>query len=336
VNRALQLLFGVGVSALCVWLSMKDVHFSEVLIALKGANALGFALVMLVTLLGFWLRAVRWQYFIAAGRRISVMSLFSATMIGFMANNVLPLRLGEFVRPWALARRERLSKSTLLATVVVERAVDMLTLLGIFGMSMLVHPIAESSDAGRLVQWGARVLIGLCVALTVFVIAVERNRALAAAVVRGVTSPLPGATRKRVADMLQHFLEGLGLFRDLGRLARVFALSFTMFMCFAFGLGVSLWSLGISLPWYAGLVMLVITAIGIMVPAAPGYIGTLNIACTAGLALFGVGKAQSVPFSWFYFFSQWLPITAVGLVFLNREGLSLRSLGQARTGEEVA
>lgn len=333
MNRALQLLFGVGVSALCVWLSMKDVHFSEVLIALKGANPLGFLIVMLVTLLGFWLRAVRWQYFIAAGRRIRVASLFSATMIGFMANNVLPLRLGEFVRPWALARRERLSKSTLLATVVVERAVDMLTLLGIFGMSMLVHPIAASTDAGRLVQWGARVLIGLCVALTLFVIAVERNRALAQAVVRGVTAPLPGGTRTRVADMLAHFLEGLGLFRDLGRLARVFALSFTMFMCFAFGLGVSLWSLGISLPWYAGLVMLVITAIGIMVPAAPGYIGTLNIACTAGLALFGVGKAQSVPFSWFYFFSQWLPITAVGLVYLNREGLSLRSLGQARTGD---
>ena len=333
MNRALQLLFGVAISALCVWLSMKDVHFSEVLIALKGANPLGFLIVMLVTLLGFWLRAVRWQYFIAAGRRIRVASLFSATMIGFMANNVLPLRLGEFVRPWALARRERLSKSTLLATVVVERAVDMLTLLGIFGMSMLVHPIAASTDAGRLVQWGARVLIGLCVALTLFVIAVERNRALAQAVVRGVTAPLPGGTRTRVADMLAHFLEGLGLFRDLGRLARVFALSFTMFMCFAFGLGVSLWSLGISLPWYAGLVMLVITAIGIMVPAAPGYIGTLNIACTAGLALFGVGKAQSVPFSWFYFFSQWLPITAVGLVYLNREGLSLRSLGQARTGD---
>lgn len=333
MNRALQLLLGVTVSALCVWLSMKDVHFSEVLLALKGANLPGFALVMLVTLLGFWLRAVRWQYFIAAGRRIRIGSLFSATMIGFMANNVLPLRLGEFVRPWALARHERLSKTTLLATVVVERAIDMLTLLGIFGVSMLVHPIAGSTEAGRLVQWGARVLIGMCVALTVFVIAIERNRALAQAVVRSVTAPLPGGTRARAADMLEHFLEGLGLFRDLGRLARVFALSFTMFMCFAFGLGVSLWSLGIPLPWYAGMVMLVITSIGIMVPAAPGYIGTLNIACTAGLALFGVGKAQSVPFSWFYFFSQWLPITAVGLVYLNREGLSLRSLGQARTGE---
>lgn len=333
MTRALQLLLGIGVSALCVWLSMRDVRFGEVLAALRGANAPGFVLVMLVTLAGFWLRALRWRYFIQAGRFLGIGSLFSATMIGFMANNVLPFRLGEFVRPWALARRESLSKTTLLATVVVERAVDMITLLGIFGASMLIHPIAENTEAGRLVQWGARLLLALCVGLTVFVIAVERNRALAQAVVRAVTAPLPGPARARMADMLERFLEGLGLFRDVRRLVLVFALSFTMFLCFAFALGVSLWSLDIHLPWYAGLVMLVITSIGIMVPAAPGYIGTLNIACTAGLALFGVGKGQSVPFSWFYFFSQWLPITAVGLVYLNREGLTLRALGQAGRGE---
>jgi len=333
VIRALQLLLGIGVSALCVWLSMKDVRFGEVLTALRGANALGFVLVMLVTLGGFGLRALRWRYFIQAGRPLSMDSLFSATMIGFMANNVLPFRLGEFVRPWALARREGLSKTTLLATVVVERAVDMLTLLGIFGISMLVHPIAENSDAGRLLQWGARLLIVLCVALTLTVVAIERNRRLAQALVDGLTRPLPGHARAKVGHMLERFVEGLGLFRDLRRLAVVFGLSFAMFLCFALALGVSLWSLGITLPWYAGLVMLVITAIGIMVPAAPGYIGTLNIACTAGLALFGVGKAQSVPFSWFYFFSQWLPITAVGLIYLNREGLSLRSLGEAKQGD---
>lgn len=333
MKRLLQLLFGVGVSALCVWLSMKDVHVGEVLAALRGANGFGFVAVMGLTLFGFWLRAVRWRFFIEAGRPLPLRSLFSATMIGFMANNVLPFRLGEFVRPWALARHERLSKTTLLATIVVERAVDMLTLLGIFGVTMLVHPIAESTDAGRLVQWGARLLIGLCVALTVFVIAVERNRRLAQAVVRFATNPFPGEARAKLAEMLERFIEGLGLFRDFGRMSVVFALSFAMFLCFACALAVSLWSLGIVLPWYAGLVMLVITAIGIMVPAAPGYIGTLNIACTAGLALFGVDKAQSVPFSWFYFFSQWLPITAVGLIYLNREGLSLRSLGQVQGGE---
>jgi len=61
MNRAIQLLLGVGVSALCVWLSMKDVHVSEVVAALRGANRFGFVLVMAVTLFGFWLRAVRWR-----------------------------------------------------------------------------------------------------------------------------------------------------------------------------------------------------------------------------------------------------------------------------------
>src|SRR5262249_17976740 len=222
VTRGLQLLVGIGISALCVWLSMKDVDFHQVIAALKGASVPGFIVVMVVTIFGFWLRAVRWQYFIEAGRPIAVGSLFSATMIGFMANNVLPFRLGEFVRPWALARREHLSKTTLLATVVVERAVDMLTLLGIFGASMLVHPIAGNTEAGRMVRGGALVLVGLCVLLTAFVVAAERNRALAHRLVSVAALPFPGRARDQVARALERFLEGLGLFRDLGRLAVVF------------------------------------------------------------------------------------------------------------------
>jgi hypothetical protein len=74
--------------------------------------------------------------------------------------------------------------------------------------------------------------------------------------------------------------------------------------------------------------LLVITAVGIMVPAAPGYIGTMNLACVAGLALFSVSKELSVPFSWFYWAGQWIPVSAVGLYFLHDEGLSLHSLGR--------
>jgi len=109
----------------------------------------------------------------------------------------------------------------------------------------------------------------------------------------------------------------------------VFLLSFVMFGTFSLALSGSMWSMHIDVPWFGGLLMLVITAIGIMVPAAPGYIGTLNLACVAGLALFDIGKDRAVPFSWFYFASQWIPVTVVGLIYLNREGLSLKSLGEA-------
>jgi hypothetical protein len=67
-----------------------------------------------------------------------------------------------------------------------------------------------------------------------------------------------------------------------------------------------------------------------MVPAAPGYIGTLNVACTYGLALFDVSTRTGVAFSWFYWAGQWTPVTLVGLYCLRREGLSLRALGEAQ------
>ncbi len=326
MKRTLQLAAALAISAVCVWVSMKEVDLRAVAAALRNANYAGFAGVCAITIFAFWVRAIRWRFLLRTDRRIGTASLFSATMIGFMANNVLPFRLGEFVRPWALARRERLSKSMLLATIVVERAVDMLTLLAIFGIALLVAPIAENTPAGRLVQGGARILLVLSAVLTVFVVTAERNRAFAHALIR----LMPARFRDRAARLLERFLDGFSLFRDLGRLLQVFVLSFGMFLSFSVALWITAWSLGISVPWYSGLVMLVVTAIGIMVPAAPGYVGTLNVACTAGLALYGVDKTPASAFGWFYFFSQWLPITAVGLWFLNREGLSLKNLGEAQ------
>jgi uncharacterized membrane protein YbhN (UPF0104 family) len=134
-----------------------------------------------------------------------------------------------------------------------------------------------------------------------------------------------------VGAALEHFVEGLGLFRDLPRLLWVFLLSFVLFSCFGVALQLSMLALGIHLPWYAGFTLLVISAIAIMAPAAPGYVGTMNLACVAGLALFGVTNRELAnSFSWFYWAAQWLPVTVVGLVYLRREGLSLRSLNQAQ------
>jgi len=332
VRRGWKLAIGVLVSVVCVWWSMRGVDLREVWEVLRRANYAGFAAVIVATVLGFWIRALRWRWLLMGGKRVSFDSLFSATMIGFMANNVLPLRLGEFVRAWALARREGMSKTTVLATVVVERIVDMLTLLGIFGMSLLVHPIGRESQAWQLTRRGAIALVVLSVGFTIFMVILERQPGLMRGLVARVARWLPARHRDRAVTALDHFVEGLGLFRDIPRLIWVFALSFLMFGMFVVALQVSMLALRIAVPWDAGLTMLVITAIGIMVPAAPGYIGTMNAACVAGLLLFNVGKDQSVPFSWFYWVGQWIPVTALGLYYLRREGLSLHSLGEAREG----
>jgi hypothetical protein len=248
-----------------------------------------------------------------------------------MANNVLPFRLGEFVRAWALARRERCSTTMVLATVVVERVVDMLALLAILGATLLVHPIRPGSTAAQLTQAGASSLIVITIGLTLLLMMLERSPRLARRLVHGLSGWLPERHRGRAASAVDHFLDGLGLFRDLPRLLWIFLLSFLMFGCFAVASQLSMVALGIMLPWYAGFFVLVISAFAIMAPAAPGYIGTMNLACVAGLALFGVTNRELAnSFSWFYWAGQWLPVTVVGLLYLRREGLSLRSLNRAQ------
>jgi len=336
MSRRLRLFVGIAVSAVCVWYAMREVRPAEVWQALRTARYTGFLAAMALTLFGFWVRAFRWRWLLTAPRAIGLDSLYSATMIGFMANNLFPLRLGEFVRAWALGRREQLSKTTVFATVVVERVVDMITLLAIFGLALLVHPISSETEAGRLANAGAVILLSTCVVLTAVLVIVERNAALMERLLGAIGRLLPGGLGQRVVRLFQHFAEGLTLFRDVPRLIWIFVLSFAMFFTFALCLQVSMWAIHIDVPWYAGIVMLVITAIGIMVPAAPGYIGTLNLACVAGLALFDVGRDQAVPFSWFYWFAQWVPVTVVGLWYLKREGLTLRSIGEVGGKEAEA
>jgi hypothetical protein len=331
MKRPLQLLVGVAISVAAVWFSMRGVSVPEVWRALSHSNLLLFGVVMALTLASFWIRALRWRSLLSGAQGPTLHSLYSATMIGFMANNVLPFRLGEFVRAWALARRERCSTTMVLATVIVERVVDMLTLLAILGVTMLVHPIQANSKAAEFTQAGATSLIVLTVGLTLLLIVLERTPGLARRVVHRLSTRLPERHRGRVAAALDHFVEGLGLFRDLPRLLWVFLLSFVLFSCFAVALQLSMLAFGIHLPWYAGFTLLVISAFAIMAPAAPGYIGTMNLACVAGLALFGVTNRELAnSFSWYYWAGQWLPVTVVGLFYLRREGLSLRSLNQAQ------
>ena len=138
---------------------------------------------------------------LAGGQAMPLHSLFSATMIGFMTNNLLPFRLGEFVRPWVLARRERCSTSMALATIVVERVVDMLALLAILGMTLLVHPIRPGSEAARLTQAGAGTLIALTLGLTVLLVTVERMPGPSHRLIRWLGRRLPGGHGERVTRM---------------------------------------------------------------------------------------------------------------------------------------
>jgi uncharacterized protein (TIRG00374 family) len=122
-------LLGLVISAISLYLALRGIDWTAVLAALKEAQYWYILPNGACILLSLWLRAIRWRYMTDAVKPgIALHSLFASTMIGFMVNNVLPLRLGEIARPFSLSQKEDLSRSAAFATIVVERVFDALSL----------------------------------------------------------------------------------------------------------------------------------------------------------------------------------------------------------------
>jgi uncharacterized protein (TIRG00374 family) len=319
----LQLLLGLGLSAFLIWLSVRTLDLGSVARALAGANWVWFVPVCGVTLLAFWVRAVRWGWLLKGVKPIGVHSLFAATMIGFMANNLLPARIGELVRPWALGTRERISRSSVLATVIVERVIDMFCVLVFLGIALLLHPAPPLIRRAGL----AALLVNLI--LLVVLVAIERNPAQADRLAAWCARVLPARIGPRAASLLRNFAAGLGVFRHGPGLFWVTVHSLILFLVTAVGLALCMAAFRLTVPWYAGIVMLVVTAFGIMVAPTPGYLGAIQYACVLGLSLFGVDRTTAFSFSLYYHLTQFLPITVVGLYYLGRQGLSLGQMAAA-------
>jgi len=325
---ALQFAIGLALSAALIWLSVRKLDFAQVGHALANANWAWFVPMCGLTLLAFWIRAVRWGWMLRGVKKIPAGSLFAATMIGFAANNLLPARLGELVRPWALGTSEKVSRSSVFATVIVERVIDMFCILVFLGIVLLLHPappIIQKAGLGALV---ANLLLLIALLL------IERKPEHAETLARQFEKRLPASLGPKVGSLLRNFSGGLGVFRSGPGMLWVTVYSLLLFGVTTLGLTVCMAAFRLPTPWYAGLVMLVVTAFGIMVAPTPGYLGAIQYACVLGLSLFGIDAATAFSFSLYYHLSQFLPITVVGLYYLGRQGLSLTQVAAA-SREEV-
>ena len=280
------------------------------------------ALALYIT--GFVFRGFRWQCMLAPLKRVSFKSSFSVVMIGFMANNILPLRMGELVRAWAIKRKEGISGSAGFATIVVERVYDGLTLVGLFVFVLLFS--ATSAEVKRYAGLGAPIFLG---AFGLLLYAAFRQEA-AGAMIKRATKILPRRLHTRVDGLVDSFLPGLHFLSSGKRQAVVVAYSALIwfiegcvFLCVMRGFH-------LNAPAYAAFFTLVIVNIAIMVPAMPGYIGTFDLPAVAALAPFGVGKDAAIGYIIVVHALQYVSVTVLGLYYMNGSGWSLREIEEVR------
>ncbi len=326
---------GIAISvALIAWV-LSDVDLALVWAEVRGARWGLLLAAVAVATSGFLLRALRWKLLLHPLRpNTGLGNRFAAVNIGFAANNLLPARVGEFARAWAISRLEPIPVSGALGSLVVERVLDAIAVFSLLAVALL-HPSfpTEATVAGRplgalvttlVVLLG--VIIGGVLALLLFPRVFLGLAAWGARI-------LPDRAARLLMDGLRSFLGGLTALQNPRLLLGALAWSFTFWGWNAVSFWLGMHAFGIDEGYVTALFVQGIIALGVAVPSAPGFFGTFHAAAVVALVeVYGVGDSQTLAFAFGYHLGGFIPVTVLGLWYAGRMGLSMRSLGQA---EEV-
>jgi len=265
----------------------------EVLAALSRANPLAALACLATVLLAMWIKAVRWRLFFPRPQEIRLRGLHEALYIGYMVNTVLPLRAGEVVRAFVAAETEKTSKSTTLATVLIEKVLDLGTMALLLFLLGLIF--ADLPDSARYAAYLSG--IGLVVAICAIVFALVA-RGLATNLALWFEKRVPPLAKIGVSGLLNAFLDGLAFARNPLTLFWVVVWSIVQWSISASTVTLALLSVGIAggSPYellQMTLLVLVATNLSMAIPSAPGYVGVFHGVFVATLALFGVREDTS-------------------------------------------
>ncbi len=277
-------------------------------------------------------RAWRWKYLLAAQQTVGMRSCLSATCVGLMANNILPFRLGDLVRVSALRHLEGGSGARVLATVAVERILDILTLVLFLGAYLAFAALSpEGKGWGEGVRQGELLVAGFLalgggLAITLVLIAGYWRRQWVqrlVAVPVGWISPRLG---QHAGCLTGRFLEGLHVIASPRQVMQVLVLSLALWGAAVLSYYFVGQAVGLNLPVSAYMVVVFATAFGAIIPAAPGAVGTFHGFARLGLYLVAVHSGeQALAFAAVLHATEWLLTNVAGLYFLARDRLNLTS-----------
>jgi glycosyltransferase 2 family protein len=330
-----KLWVGVGISLFFLLLLFRKVDLRQLAEAFRGLDWRLVAAAAGLHFVSLFFRAVRWQYLLLPMRRIGLGTLYSATLIGYMANNVLPARLGEFVRAYALAAREKLETSAVFATLVVDRLCDGFTVLLILLVTFFTVKLPPGMERVQdgLVAGG---YITLCLYLGVmgFLWLLRTRTTRTIELIGKVLKPLPAIVAEKTIPLLGSFIQGL---RISSNPRELFGLVWSSLVIWAFAIwpvDLQLRAFGLHLPISASMLILVFLVFAVMVPASPGYIGTYHFACVQGLTAFGVPREKALSMALVIHAVSFFPVIAAGIYCLWKDNLSLRALRETGAGTE--
>ena len=275
---------GILISLICLYLALSGVDLGKTVGLVGGARLPWLGLGVIAVTADLACRALRWQRLIAPIREVPIRRLSGYMLVGYLANNVLPARLGELVRSHYLGDREGISRSATLGTVIVERVVDTVVLVGIGAAAILVLNVRGVVVSAILVGVA---LAGLLVVALAVTLAAHR---------------LPGAGRTavflgrwpRTKGVLLRLRDGLAVAALPRTIAASAVLSVAAWSCTVVAVLAVGQALGIELTIGEGALIAAGTNLATAIPSGPGYLGTFEYAGQTIAVAFGLAAASGL------------------------------------------
>lgn len=304
---------------------MRGVSLQDVWRQVRAAHPAPLILAVVLATVTFPLRLIRWRLLLPDndGRPYPAGPLWHAIALGFMANNILPLRAGELVRSYTASRLARIRFTTVLSSVGIERIFDGLTVVALLSAALLYADLPPGLTVGgasvaRLTKIGG---LGGCAALLASVLVL----AAPSQAERFVRRLIPRAhLADRIVSLIEGIRQGLVVLRLPRRLIGVVLWSFVLWNVNALALYVAFGAFDIAVSYWGALLMQGLLVLGISIPSTPGFFGPFEAVIVAVLALYQVPNDLAFSYAISYHLTSFVPITLLGLWSLIRTPGGLR------------
>jgi glycosyltransferase 2 family protein len=270
----LQGTFGLAFGALCLWLALRQISFSEIQGSLVNLDYRWIFLAIFFYCINVSVRVIRWRILLRSTINLSYPQVFAALVVGYMVNNLLPARLGELYRADYMKRKHSITRSTALGSIVVERLLDGLAVVCIFNIGLAATAIPDENS---------NILLPIAVISTI-VFALLFFLVRYFSLVRPMLSKVPLSW---LQSRLENFSSTLSVVRQPGFLRPVF-ITMLIYILEAATLASALKATGIELSIFQNFVVLGAVVLGTLVPTAPGYIGSIQLSFIITLGAFDI------------------------------------------------
>ncbi len=322
-RQRLLILVGALISAVFLLLAFQGLHPEELLLSLANVDLGGVALATLLFFVSVVVISWRWQFLLNPVARVPLMRLFQLVCIGYMGNNIYPLRAGEALRIVLLWRDERVPIFRSTTITIVERVFD-----GVVMLSFIVFGIAAADIDNPVLNALTQVAVPLFAlglgVLTVVALLPRR----AQAVVERLTRFLPEPAQRPLNHLSFELLGGLAAFQNVGQLLGAVLTSYGTWLVQGVVYWVMLLAFGIDQPFTIALLLVGAVNLAGLIPASPGQIGVFEYFIVLVLGAVNVEQPRALSYALVTHVVIWLPATVAGLIYLFQRGLSLRSVQQ--------